>query len=92
MIKKTAITIFALAATCAMAYAQKYKYVDKTVAVVGNEAIMISDIEAGGQGPQRPGLFIRQECPLRGAGIDSRIEDIPDAGQDRLSHGQSGHG
>ena len=45
MIKKTAITIFALAATCAMAYAQKYKYVDKTVAVVGNEAIMISDIE-----------------------------------------------
>ena len=45
MIKKTAITIFALAATCAMASAQKYKYVDKTVAVVGNEAIMISDIE-----------------------------------------------
>ena len=90
MIKKTAITIFALAATCAMASAQKYKYVDKTVAVVGNEAIMISDIE--GAVKERPGLFIRQECPLRGAGIDSRIEDIPDAGQDRLSHGQSGHG
>lgn len=45
MIRKTAITIFALAATCAMAFAQKYKYVDKTIAVVGNEAVMISDIE-----------------------------------------------
>lgn len=28
-----------------MAFAQKYKYVDKTIAVVGNEAVMISDIE-----------------------------------------------
>ena len=45
MIKKTAITLFALVATCAMASAQKYKYVDKTVAVVGNEVVMISDIE-----------------------------------------------
>ena len=31
---------------CTLAQAQKYKYIDKTVAVVGNEAIMISDIEA----------------------------------------------
>ena len=45
MIKKVAITIFALASVCAMASAQKYKYVDKTIAVVGNEAVLISDIE-----------------------------------------------
>ena len=32
--------------TCTMASAQKYKYIDKTVAVVGNEAILISDIES----------------------------------------------
>lgn len=31
---------------CMLSFAQKYNVVDKTVAVVGNEAIMISDIES----------------------------------------------
>ena len=34
-----------LVASCTMASAQKYRYVDKTVAVVGNEAITLSDLE-----------------------------------------------
>ena len=45
MTRKALLTLIALVATCAMAPAQKYKYIDKTVAVVGNEPIMISDIE-----------------------------------------------
>ena len=32
-------------ASCAVASAQKYKYVDKSVAVIGNEVVLISDIE-----------------------------------------------
>jgi len=46
MKRKIILTLFAMAATCSMAFAQRYKYVDKTIAVVGNEAIMISDIES----------------------------------------------
>ena len=45
MTRKATLTLMALAAVCTVASAQKYKYIDKTVAVVGNEAIMISDIE-----------------------------------------------
>ena len=46
MIRKVTLTIIAVVAACTTVSAQKYKYIDKTVAVVGNEAIMISDIEA----------------------------------------------
>ena len=46
MIKKAVVTLLAAVAFCAGASAQKYKYIDKTVAVVGNEAILISDIES----------------------------------------------
>ena len=45
MIKKVIITLAALVFVGTMASAQKYKYIDKTVAVVGNEAIFLSDIE-----------------------------------------------
>ena len=46
MIRKAAFTLIVLMSACTLAQAQKYKYIDKTVAVVGNEAIMISDIES----------------------------------------------
>ncbi|MBQ2197135.1 MAG: peptidylprolyl isomerase, partial [Bacteroidales bacterium] len=46
MIKKAVFTLLAAVAFCTGASAQKYKYIDKTVAVVGNEAILISDIES----------------------------------------------
>ena len=46
MIRKATLTLIVLMAACPLIHAQKYKYIDKTVAVVGNEAIMISDIEA----------------------------------------------
>ena len=46
MIRKATLTIIAVVAACTSVSAQKYKYIDKTVAVVGNEAIMISDIES----------------------------------------------
>ena len=46
MTRKSILTLIAIVAACSMVSAQKYKYIDKTVAVVGNEAIMISDIES----------------------------------------------
>ena len=46
MLRKATFTLIVLMSACTLAQAQKYKYIDKTVAVVGNEAIMISDIEA----------------------------------------------
>lgn len=46
MIRKAVFTVLAALILCTGASAQKYKYIDKTVAVVGNEAILISDIES----------------------------------------------
>ena len=46
MTRKFILTLIAIVAAGSMVSAQKYKYIDKTVAVVGNEAIMISDIES----------------------------------------------
>ncbi len=46
MRRKATVTLLTLAVACSLASAQKYNYIDKTVAVVGNEAILISDIEA----------------------------------------------
>ena len=43
MTRKSILTLIAILAACSMVSAQKYKYIDKTVAVVGNEAIMISE-------------------------------------------------
>lgn len=45
MTRKIIFTIAALALVSFGASAQKYKYVDKTVAVVGNEALTLSDLE-----------------------------------------------
>ena len=46
MTKRAIITLLTfLAVACAVASAQKYNVIDKTVAVVGNEVVQISDIE-----------------------------------------------
>ena len=45
MTRKLIFSLITVLASCALASAQKYKYIDKTVAVVGNELILISDIE-----------------------------------------------
>ena len=45
MTRKAILTLSFFAVACTLASAQKYRYIDKTVASVGNEAIMISDIE-----------------------------------------------
>ena len=45
MTKKAIVTLMVVLASCAVASAQKYKYVDKSVAVIGNEVVLISDIE-----------------------------------------------
>ena len=45
MTKKTISTLLIFLAACAAASAQKYLYIDKSVAVVGNEVVLISDIE-----------------------------------------------
>ena len=46
MIRKATLTLLVFMATAMMSQAQKYRYIDKTVATVGNEAILISDIES----------------------------------------------
>lgn len=46
MTKKAIVTLMVVLASSVMASAQKYKYVDKSVAVIGNEVVLISDIEA----------------------------------------------
>ena len=46
MTKKSILILVAAFAACVAAHAQKYKYIDKSVAVVGNEVVLISDIEA----------------------------------------------
>lgn len=45
MTRKTIFALLAVFASCFVAGAQKYKYIDKSVAVVGNEVVLISDIE-----------------------------------------------
>ena len=45
MIRKLIFTLGALVALIPVAPAQKYRFVDKTVAVVGSEAILVSDLE-----------------------------------------------
>ncbi len=45
MTKKAIVTLMVVLASCVVTSAQKYKYVDKSVAVVGNEVVLISDIE-----------------------------------------------
>ena len=45
MTKKAIVTLMVVLASCVVASAQKYKYVDKSVAVIGNEVVLISDIE-----------------------------------------------
>ena len=44
-------------ATCSAGFAQKYKYIDKSVAVVGNELILISDIEGSVKERRAQGLM-----------------------------------
>lgn len=75
MIKKVAITIFALASVCAMASAQKYKYVDKTIAVVGNEAVLISDIEGAVKDRSAQGLSSDRNvrCEVLESILESKI-------------------
>ena len=57
MTKKSILILVAAFAACVAAHAQKYKYIDKSVAVVGNEVVLISDIEAMVK-------ELGQKCPL----------------------------
>ncbi|MBR5660373.1 MAG: peptidylprolyl isomerase [Bacteroidales bacterium] len=45
MTKKALVTLMVVLASSVVASAQKYKYIDKSVAVIGNEVVLISDIE-----------------------------------------------
>ena len=45
MTRKSILILLAVLAWSVAASAQKYNYIDKTVAVVGNEVVLISDIE-----------------------------------------------
>lgn len=56
MIRKTTLALLVALASCVAATAQKYDYIDKTVAVIGNEVILISDIEGSVKERKAQGL------------------------------------
>ena len=75
MTRKATLTLMAVVFTCTMASAQKYKYIDKTVAVVGNEAIMISDIESSVKERGAQGLSSDQNvrCEVLESILESKL-------------------
>ena len=56
MIRKTTLALLVALASCVAATAQKYDYIDKTVAVIGNEVVLISDIEGSVKERKAQGL------------------------------------
>lgn len=75
MTRKATLTLMAVVFACTMASAQKYKYIDKTVAVVGNEAIMISDIESSVKERGAQGLSSDQNvrCEVLESILESKL-------------------
>lgn len=75
MTRKATLTLIAVVFACTMASAQKYKYIDKTVAVVGNEAIMISDIESSVKERGAQGLSSDQNvrCEVLESILESKL-------------------
>ena len=75
MTRKATLTLMAVVFACTMASAQKYKYLDKNVAVVGNEAIMISDIESSVKERGAQGLSSDQNvrCEVLESILESKL-------------------
>ena len=75
MTKKTIVTMLAILATSAALFAQKYNVIDKTVAVVGNEVILISDIEGGVKERGAQGLVSDKNvrCELLESMLESKL-------------------
>ena len=83
MIRKVTLTIIAVVAACTTVSAQKYKYIDKTVAVVGNEAIMISDIEASVKERGAQGMSSDQNVRCE---VLENINDFSLENQEKIVH------
>jgi peptidyl-prolyl cis-trans isomerase SurA len=75
MRRRFIVAVFAFAAVCATAAAQKYNVVDKTVAVVGNEAILISTIENEVKTQQSQGMASdrNMRCELLESILESKL-------------------
>ncbi len=75
MTKKTIVTLLAILASCAGLFAQKYNVIDKSVAVVGNEVILISDIEASVKERGAQGLSSDKNvrCELLESMLESKL-------------------
>ena len=75
MTRKALFTVVVVLASCWTASAQKYNYIDKTVAVVGNEVIMISDIEGTVKGRGAQGLSSdrNMRCEVLESMLESKI-------------------
>jgi Parvulin-like peptidyl-prolyl isomerase len=69
------LTFFALVAFCLSAAAQKYNFIDKTIAVVGNEAIMVSDIESEIKNQSAQGMASdkNRRCELLETILESKL-------------------
>ena len=75
MTKKTIVTLLAILASGAGLFAQKYNVIDKSVAVVGNEVILISDIEASVKERGAQGLSSDKNvrCELLESMLESKL-------------------
>lgn len=75
MRRKIVFAAALLAAFCVHASAQKYKYVDKTVAVIGNEAITLSDLEDEIKNQNAQGLSSdrNKRCELLESIMESKL-------------------
>lgn len=75
MRRRFIVAVFAFAVVCATAAAQKYNVVDKTVAVVGNEAILISTIENEVKTQQSQGMASdrNMRCELLESILESKL-------------------
>ena len=75
MTRKIVFAAALLAAFCVHASAQKYKYVDKTVAVIGNEAITLSDLEDEIKNQNAQGLSSdrNKRCELLESIMESKL-------------------
>lgn len=75
MRRRYIVAVLAFAVVCATAAAQKYNVVDKTVAVVGNEAILVSTIEDEVKTQQSEGMASdrNMRCELLESIMESKL-------------------
>ena len=75
MIRRLLLTVALAATLCPVVNAQKYRYIDKTVAVVGNEPITLSMIEGEVKNQRARGMASDRSvrCELLETVLESKL-------------------